>query len=71
MAKSTFDEVRQRTPKGAALQREKIVTAEMGKLLALTENDFKSTLENVYGIKPGTQPFEDALSVWRELSALQ
>jgi hypothetical protein len=71
MAKSTFDEVRQRTPKGAALQREKTVIAEMGKLLALTENDFKSTLENVYGIMPGTQPFEVALSVWRELSALQ
>jgi hypothetical protein len=72
MAKSTFDEVRQRTPKGAALQREKIVISEMGKLLAFKdENDVKSKLENVYGIKPGTQPFEDVLSVWRELSALQ
>jgi hypothetical protein len=72
MEKSPFDEARPRTPKGAALQREKIVMAEMGKLLALAdENDVKKVLEAVYEIRPGTQRFEDVLSVWRELSALR
>jgi hypothetical protein len=72
MSDGTFDEVRPRTPRSAALQREKIVMAEMAKLLAFAdENALKATLETVYGIMPGTQRFEDVLSVWRELSALQ
>ena len=71
MASGSFDDNRPRTPRGAALQREKIVIAEMAKLLAFpNEDDVKVVLESVYGIMPGTQQFEAVLSVWRELSAL-
>ena len=59
MAKSTFDEGKPKTAKAEVLRRERIVMAEMDKLLALTDEDeFSNTVETVYGIKRGSPQHE-------------
>lgn len=59
--------VENRTHKSEVLRRERIVMAEMEKLLAAaTEEDLRKALE-VYGIKPGSPQYQQIFQIWREL----
>lgn len=70
MAKSTFEEVKTRTARAEAFRRERIVMAEMDKLLGLTdEEEFSNAAETVYGIMRGSPKHEQLLAIWRETSA--
>jgi hypothetical protein len=61
-----FDIAKPRTAKGAARAREKLMMEKMSALLSeSTEESFKEKLENAFGIKPGSQQFDDALKAWR------
>jgi hypothetical protein len=71
MARSPFDELRPRTPRAGAIQRERIVMAEMAKLAAIKDEEtVRKILKENYGIEPGTPKSETILRVWREISTL-
>jgi len=64
---SAFNEVKPRTPKGEARQRERNVTREIEDLLQLDdEEDFRKRLAESYGITPGSVKYDQIIAVWRE-----
>jgi hypothetical protein len=68
---STFDDMRPRTPRASALRRERIAMEQMSKLLEhRSEDDFAQAVEKAYGIKRGTQQYEEIAVVWRSLVSL-
>ena len=70
MEKSPFDEGKPRSHKAEVLRRERIVMKKLSNLLALKdEESFRKKLEEVFGVKPGSQQFEDALKAWRLASS--
>jgi hypothetical protein len=63
-----FDEGKALSYKAEVRKREKIVIAEMAKLLALeSEDDLGQTLRKVYGITPEMPQYEEILAIWRNL----
>ena len=65
-----FDIAKQRTSKGEARLREKIMKEKLAALLAEAgEESFKKNLEIAFDIKPGSPQFDAALKAWREASS--
>lgn len=63
-----FNEAKPRTPKGEARQREIKAMKAMEDFSNLGgEDEFKRTLEEVYGIVPGHPRYDKAMATWREL----
>jgi hypothetical protein len=69
---SAFSEARPRTPKAAALMRERVTMNAMQTLTAVAdEAKFKEMLTTIYQLKPGQPQYEAALRAWREAQALR
>jgi len=68
MAKdSTFNDVRPRTPRAAALRREKKLGDEMARLLDHASREaFAGVLICEYNLSPGSPQYAAALAVWDE-----
>lgn len=63
-----FDEAKPRTPKSEARQREAQAARDIEKLSAIDdEEEFKSSLAELFGITPGHPRYEKALAIWRDL----
>ena len=65
---SAFNEVRPRTAKDEARQREIKAARAMEELYRITDEDeYRRVLANLYGIVPGHPRYEKALSTWRSV----
>jgi hypothetical protein len=65
---SAFNEAKPRTPKGEARQREVQMMKDIERLVNLKdEEEFKSSLAELYGIVPGHPRYEKAMAIWRKL----
>jgi hypothetical protein len=65
--KSPFHEAKPRTPKSEARQREIEAMRDIVKLITIRdEEEFKTSLADLYGIVPGHPRFETAMAIWRE-----
>jgi hypothetical protein len=65
---SAFHEAKPRTPKGEARKREAEAMRKMDELADLgDEAEYKSLLEELFGIKPGHPRYQNAMATWAEI----
>jgi hypothetical protein len=66
--RSPFHEAKPRTPRGEARQREIKTMREIEKLSNIRDEDeYRSTLAELYEIVPGHPRYEKAMAAWRKL----
>jgi hypothetical protein len=62
-----FDEAKPRTPKSEARQREIQTARDIARLLNLEdEEEYKTSLEELYGITPGHPRYDKAMAAWQD-----
>jgi hypothetical protein len=65
---SAFHEAKPRTAKGEARKREAEAMRKMAELADLgDEAEYKSSLEELFGIKPGHPRYQKAMATWAEI----
>lgn len=65
---SVFQEAKPRTAKGEVRRREAETMRTMGDLADMeNEEEFKSALEELFGIKRGDPEYEKAIATWIEI----
>jgi hypothetical protein len=65
---SAFQEAKPRTPKGEVRKREAETMRTMADLADLAdEEEYKSALEELFGIKPGHPRYKKAMATWAEI----
>lgn len=68
MKKSAFHEGKPRTPRGEARRREMQMMKDIQRLNTVRdEQEFKESLEKIFGITPGHPRYDKTLTIWREL----
>jgi hypothetical protein len=66
--RSPFDEAKPRTPRSEVRRREAQAARDIEKLSAIhDEEEFRSSLAELFGITPGHPRYEKALAIWRDL----
>ena len=67
---SAFQEAKPRTPQGEARKREAETMRTMADLADLEdEEEYKSALEELFGIKPGHPRYKKAMATWAEIQS--
>ena len=62
-----FDEMKPRTAKGAARERERALMRSLQLLLKIRDEEtFKAALREDFGIEPGHPRYAQILNIWRE-----
>jgi|HubBroStandDraft_1064217.scaffolds.fasta_scaffold26152_4 hypothetical protein len=65
---SAFQEAKPRTAKAEVRRREAETMRAMGDLADMeNEEEFKSALEELFGIKPGDPEYKKAMATWAEI----